>query len=233
MFNIMLVRARAGRRQRGRDIGILGFWQHMRGELMEKQDVRASLIAILQRAYSGELAAAYAYRGHWKSLSRPDEITGIKRIEDEEWIHRATVGRMLLGLGSSPVQVREVRCWIIGRAIGLACYLCGWFLPMFFAGKLESENTREYETAAFYARELGLMDFDQELTVMSGVEKEHELFFLDVISNHRLLPLVSGIFNWGNRSSGVAIVDASAGKRAAPIAEILDSPGRASQDRAL
>ena len=29
---------------------------------------RRNLIRILQNAYSGEIAAAYAYRGHWKSV---------------------------------------------------------------------------------------------------------------------------------------------------------------------
>jgi hypothetical protein len=176
--------------------------------MMETQQIRTSLIRILQRAYSGELAAAYAYRGHWKSLSNPGEIAGIKRIESEEWTHRANVGRMLSSFGSGPVRIKELRCRLVGRAVGLACHAFGWFLPMYTAGKLESANTEEYRTAASYARELGLTDFDQELTVMSAVEKEHELFFLGAVSNHRLLPLAFRVFDWGNPESEVTIDDA-------------------------
>ena len=36
---------------------------------------RAKLIETLQLAYSGELAAGYAYRGHWNSVSDADEET--------------------------------------------------------------------------------------------------------------------------------------------------------------
>ena len=35
---------------------------------MDHQSEREKLIQILQGAYSGELAAGYAYRGHWKSV---------------------------------------------------------------------------------------------------------------------------------------------------------------------
>ena len=43
------------------------------------KDSRQNLIRILQNAYSGELAAAYAYRGHWRSLKKSsDEREKIK-----------------------------------------------------------------------------------------------------------------------------------------------------------
>jgi hypothetical protein len=32
---------------------------------------------------------------------------------------------------------------------------------------------------------------------MARVEKEHELFFLKVITGHRFLPIMSGVFGWG------------------------------------
>jgi len=48
-------------------------------------DARQNLIRILQNAYSGELAAAYAYRGHWRSLKKSAaEREKIKQIEAEE-----------------------------------------------------------------------------------------------------------------------------------------------------
>src|SRR5215213_7934895 len=113
---------------------------------------RAQLIAILQLAYSGELAAAYAYRGHWHSVSDPEERRQIKKIEDEEWHHRRQVGEMLASLDAGPNRVREVRATIIGRCLGLMCHLSGWFAPMYGAGRLESRNIVEYETAARHVR---------------------------------------------------------------------------------
>ena len=32
---------------------------------------------------------------------------------------------------------------------------------------------------------------------MARVEKEHELFFLSVVTGHRLLPLMCSLFKWG------------------------------------
>jgi demethoxyubiquinone hydroxylase (CLK1/Coq7/Cat5 family) len=167
---------------------------------MDKESDRSSLVRILKLAYSGELAAAYAYRGHWKSLKNLAEITRIKQIEDEEWVHRQNIARMLECMEVRPSVLREVRCWIVGRSIGIACHLMGWFLPMYFAGRLESGNTVEYEHAAMHAGRLGLLDCESELQVMSRVEREHELFFLGVISNHAWLPFVSRIFKWGAAS---------------------------------
>src|SRR5262249_15529765 len=116
---------------------------------------RYHLIAILQLAYSGELAAAYAYRGHWHSLKRKEERDSVRKIEDDEWRHRKFVGEMLKSLGRGPDPVREFRAGIIGRTLGLLCHLTGWLAPMYGAGKLESRNIKEYETAARYARDCG------------------------------------------------------------------------------
>ena len=60
---------------------------------MTQANSAASLIEILQLAYSGELAAAYAYRGHWKSVSDPEERHRIEEIENEEWHHRNSLVR--------------------------------------------------------------------------------------------------------------------------------------------
>jgi demethoxyubiquinone hydroxylase (CLK1/Coq7/Cat5 family) len=158
---------------------------------------RDALVGILQNAYSGELAAAYAYRGHWKSLKNADEIRSIQKIEDEEWRHRQKVGELLTALGAQPKKLKEIKMWLIGRSIGLLCHLIGWFLPMYFAGRLESQNIKEYADAAFHASELGLSEYGSELLVMSAVEKEHEIFFFTVVAGHRLLPFMRLFFHWG------------------------------------
>ena len=165
---------------------------------MNAPEHRQRLIHILQRAYSGECAAGYAYRGHWRSVRRPLERQRIQQIEREEWVHREAVGRMLDSLGSQPNRWLEVKLWTIGHGIGLACHLIGRFLPMYFAGRLEHGNVDEYDRAAFHADGLGLNAFAAALRHMALVEREHELFFLSVIEGHRLLPAMQAVFKWGS-----------------------------------
>ena len=161
---------------------------------MVKQTVHQQLVHILQSAYSGELAAAYAYRGHWKSLKNSVERERIKQIEDEEWTHRRQVGLLLRSLGARSVRTKEIQMWTIGRTVGLLCHVGGWFLPMYFAGKLESGNVEEYEQAAKCAGELGLTEHESELRMMASVEREHEMFFMEVIAQHKLFPYMKSMF---------------------------------------
>jgi len=147
---------------------------------------RQKLIALLQLAYSGELAAAYAYRGHWHSVSDQDQAQAIRAIEDDEWRHRQQVGEMLASLGSGPSKPRELRATIIGRTLGFLCHLMGWLAPMYGAGRLESRNVREYETAARHARDCGRVDFIDCLLEMAEVEWEHEFYFRARVLSHAL-----------------------------------------------
>ena len=148
-------------------------------------------------AYSGELAAAYAYRGHWKSVETPSEIKGIQKIEEEEWDHRFHVGEMLKELGQSPRKLREIKMWMIGRTIGLLCHFGSWFLPMYFAGRLEHGNVKEYDNAAYHAGQLKLRKFQKQLIKMAQTEQEHEDFFAAMVANHPFLPFAQSLFTWG------------------------------------
>ena len=159
-------------------------------------NARQNLIRILQNAHAGELAAAYAYRGHWKSLKESAEKTEIKKIEAEEWAHRENVARWLVKLDAKPRRIREAIFWTIGRSLGVLCYVSGWFLPMYFAGRLESQNILEYEEAAHFADEIELKECVKEMLEMSKVEAEHELFFSQTVANHRLLPVTKKFFRW-------------------------------------
>lgn len=143
------------------------------------------LVGLLQSAYSGELAAAYAYRGHWHSVSNADERAQIEKIENEEWHHRQLVGEMLGKLNARPKRFREIRAVLIGRALGALCHLSGWLAPMYGAGRLESRNIREYETAARYARDTGNVSFVECLLTMAEVEWEHEAYFRSRVEAHR------------------------------------------------
>lgn len=157
---------------------------------------RQNLIRILQSAYSGELAAAYAYRGHWRSLKLSPEKTHIEKIENEEWRHRENVMRWLEHLEAKPNRVREAIFWTIGRTLGLSCYVSGWFMPMYFAGRLESQNVQEYIDAARFAGELDMTNCVDEMMEMSRVEGEHEAFFSSTVAGHRLLPTMKRVFGW-------------------------------------
>ena len=160
-------------------------------ESTDSPNPRTALIAILQLAYSGELAAGYAYRGHWHSVTDRAERSRIKQIEDEEWHHRKLVGEMLTSLDAGPNKVRELRATIVGRVLGFMCHLSGWFAPMYGAGRLESRNIVEYETAARHARDCGREDLIDCLLTMAEVEWEHERYFRECVLRHRWAKRVS------------------------------------------
>ncbi|MEZ5424856.1 MAG: ferritin-like domain-containing protein [Pyrinomonadaceae bacterium] len=160
------------------------------------KDARRKLIRILQNAHAGELAAAYAYRGHWRSVRNAEEKTEIRRIEAEEWAHRENVRRWLEKLDARPRKLREAVFWTIGRSLGVLCFVSGWFFPMYFAGRLESQNILEYAEAADFARQLQMKDCAEEMIAMSRVEAEHEEYFRRVIRGHRLLPVMKKVFGW-------------------------------------
>lgn len=161
------------------------------------ETARKNLIRILQNAHAGELAAAYAYRGHWKSLKESPEKTEIKKIETEEWHHRKSVLSWLEKLDAKPRKIREAVFWTIGRSLGVTCYVSGWFFPMYFAGRLESQNVQEYVDAAEFAKDLGMKDCEIEMLELSKTEQKHEDFFKEIVQNHFLLPITKTFFRWG------------------------------------
>lgn len=54
-------------------------------EMKSSLAARQKLVHLLQNAYSGELAAFYAYEGHQKSLRDPNEKQEVCKIRNEEW----------------------------------------------------------------------------------------------------------------------------------------------------
>jgi rubrerythrin len=164
---------------------------------MDEEDARRRLIGMLRSAYSGELAAALAYRAHRKAVSNAGERAALAKIEAEEWTHRREVGMLLQRLGERPQRLREMVMRVIGCSAGVSCYLGSWILPMYFAGRLEHANIREYEDGAEYARALRLPDFARALLEMSAVECEHEAFFLRTVAAHPWLPALKRLFAWG------------------------------------
>ena len=144
---------------------------------MSPQESYLHLIRILHLAYSGERAAALAYRGHWKSVRDPEERKKIQKIEEEELHHRQLVGEILEALGEHPSRWKELKALSIGKTAGLLCHVTGWLAPMYGAGRLESMNIQEYETAARHAQNCGHKELVDCLLTMAEVEWDHELYF--------------------------------------------------------
>jgi len=152
----------------------------------EAFQARERLVGILQGAYSGELGAIYAYQGHRRSVNRPEEQERIHQIELEETCHRELVGQMLSHLGAAPDPKLDRKMGLIGKTISGLCQVGGWFVPMYGAGFLESQNIQEYADAAQCARLAGHSELLDDLLTMAEVEWEHENYFRQQCRSHFL-----------------------------------------------
>lgn len=159
------------------------------------------LVNLLRQAYSAEKAAAFAYIGHAASVKDPDEQAAIRQIEKDEWGHRDTV-RSIMRIYDIPVSsFNEFKYHVIGKIIATSCFVIGWFMPYYFAGRLESGNVCEYFAMMHYFNELGITEHDGVLYEMGIKEKEHEVYFQESLKNSRLLPVFERIFGWGQHRS--------------------------------
>ena len=159
------------------------------------------LIRSLQTAYSAEKAASLAYIGHAKSVKDAEQKKAIKQIELDEWEHRAQVLKIMQEYEIPISKWYEVKYTIIGKLISANCFVIGWFMPFFFAGKLESGNVCEYFVMIHKFHSLGITKHDTILYEMGIKEKEHEVYFLSMIKDKKWLPFFEKIFNWGRKKS--------------------------------
>lgn len=159
------------------------------------------LIRSLQTAYSAERAASFAYIGHAGSLKNPEEIQRVQEIEQDEWDHRAHVLKIMEEYDIPVSRYLEIKYYIIGKIIGYSCYLIGRFMPYFFAGKLESGNVCEYFVMMQYFHSHGITKHDDNLYEMGMKEKEHEVYFLEIVRDAKWLPYFEKVFSWGAQSS--------------------------------
>jgi len=156
-----------------------------------------ALVKLLQKAYSGEKAAAFAYIGHARSLRDPAAKVAVRQIEADEWKHRENVLGLMRRYDVPVSRWLEVKLHIIGRVISASCHVIGRFMPFFFAGKLESGNVCEYFVMMRHFHSLGIREHDAMLYEMGMKEKEHEVYFLGQIKASRLMPIFQRIFSWG------------------------------------
>lgn len=191
------------------------------------------LVALMQLAHSAERAAAFAYQGHAAAVRDPDEKREIARIEQEEWDHRAEVLRLMEQYDVPVSRYLEAKYWIIGRLISASCHVIGWFMPMYFAGRLESGNVVEYVVMRDLFHQVGITEHDECLLEMADVEKEHERFFAEAIREHPWTPLFERLFRWGpDRSfndygsppTGEVPADAAPHAQRSPESEPAPSP---------
>lgn len=159
------------------------------------------LVKLLQQAYSAERAASFAYQGHAACVKDEQQKSAIYQIELDEWNHREEVLTLMKQYNVPISKWYEFRFFVIGKIISASCYIIGWFMPFYFAGRLESGNVCEYFRMKHYFNSLGITEHNQLLYSMGMKEKEHEIYFLSKIKNNKLLPFFERLFNWGNRKS--------------------------------
>jgi hypothetical protein len=160
-----------------------------------------ALIIFLQLAYSTEKAAPFAYIGHAGSVRNPEAKQAIRQIELDEWKHREEV-LAIMQQHETPVSRKyEWYFHLVGKLIGYSCYVIGWFMPIYFAGRLESGNVCEYFRMKHYFNELGIHEHDQVLCDMGIKEKEHEVYFPEAIKGSLWLPFFEKLFFWGEKRS--------------------------------
>jgi hypothetical protein len=160
-----------------------------------------ALVNLLKQAYSGEKAAAFAYQGHAASVRNQQEKKEIRQIEEDEWGHRREVMIIMNLYAIEPSRYYEVRFHVVGKIISLSCHVIGWFMPFYFAGRLESGNVCEYFRMKQYFNSLGIHDHDKILYEMGLKEKEHEAYFGEQIKGNRLLPFFEKVFGWSSAHS--------------------------------
>jgi hypothetical protein len=171
------------------------------GTAKERVHGHKALVDLLQRAYSAEKAAAFAYQGHAGSVKSPVAKKEIHQIEVDEWGHRHEVLEIMKQYGIPVSKSYERRFHIIGKTISGACHVIGWFMPYYFAGRLESGNVCEYFRLMHYFHAIGITEHDQVLYDMGIREKEHEVYFLERIKNRKALAFFERIFSWGSSKS--------------------------------
>ncbi len=157
------------------------------------------LVDLLKTAYSAEKAAAFAYQGHAGAVKDQEEKKAIHQIELDEWNHREEVLQIMKQYDIPVSKYYEFRFHVVGKIISGSCYVIGWFMPFYFAGRLESGNVCEYFRMMHMFHSIGITDHDTVLYEMGIKEKEHEIYFLEQIKTNKMLPFFEWLFSWGNK----------------------------------
>lgn len=136
------------------------------------------LLFHLRVAYSTEIGAASAYRGHARATRDPAVAAYILGIEQDERHHRAAVGELLEAFGARPFYPLELLFWVVGNTIGLGCFVWGEWASAFGAAQFEFGGMGDYRRAARAARAVGEHELAARLEVFEQQEAAHRAFFL-------------------------------------------------------
>ena len=158
------------------------------------------LVKLLQKAYSAEKAASFAYQGHAASVKEKAAKLAIRQIEQDEWEHRKEVLTIMKEYAIPVSGYNEIKFHVIGKFISFSCFIIGRFMPYYFAGRLESGNVCEYFKMKQYFNSLGITKHDKILYEMGIKEKEHEVYFLEKVKKDRWFPFFEKLFSWGTKS---------------------------------
>lgn len=158
--------------------------------------LQKELVELLKLAYSAERAAAIAYQGHAGSVKNLVQKKAIRRIEQDEWEHREIVLGIMHKYNVPVSKWLEFKYKWIGRFISLSCYLLGFFIPTYFAGRIEADNANEYFRMQELFSALQIEEHKAILIEMGEKEVEHELYLGELVASHWLLPIFKKVFKW-------------------------------------
>lgn len=148
------------------------------------------LLFHLRVAYSTELGASRAYRGHSRATRDPELARYIAGVEQDELHHRAFVAILLERYGARPFYPLEALFFCIGTVVGLGCHVWGDWASAFGAAQLELGGMGDYRRAAAAARRLGKHALAVQLDAMGEQEAAHRRFFQALARSRLPLPLV-------------------------------------------
>lgn len=145
------------------------------------------LLFHLRVAYSTEIGAASAYRGHAKSTRDPAVAAHIAQIEQDERGHRAALGALLKRFKVRPIYPLELFFWCVGNIIGLGCFVWGEWASAFGAAQFEFGGIGDYRRAARAARAVGEEALAVQMDTYQQQEADHRAFFLALARSRFLL----------------------------------------------
>lgn len=135
------------------------------------------LIKALKKAHAGELAAYFAYEGHWKSVADHEEQMRLLSIQMDEMKHILTIRKFLRILETDSNAWLDFIYICIGRTIGALCFVSSWRSAMFGAGLMERFGATKYRELALLAAEHDRFNMALVFQRMAKQEEEHERYF--------------------------------------------------------
>lgn len=136
-----------------------------------------SLVRSLQKAHAGELAAYYAYEGHWRNVKNAKTKKKIQEIQKDELEHIDILKGFLKILEAKPDPKLDRIYTKIGKIISLLCYVSPMWLTNWVARKMEKIGTVAYEDISEIAFKEYRSDMAYILIAMAKVELDHDKYF--------------------------------------------------------